>query len=203
MDHNRDDIRTLSEPKQAARYIFALLIIAIVSALSLLLAVGAWNRKLYIVATMLIIQMIILIIVLTIHFGDDFIKSVTKVSFSEKGIVCTLLGSTIKSFPWESIKYILVVRNMHGKILGPIIQERFREYCVFSTEELKEDYIAKDILNENAKTEIAVIPLNEKLMKRLQSQYDSFYRHARVEVPVLIGENSQYRNTSKAIQMQK
>lgn len=102
MDHNRDDIRTLSDPKQAARYIFALLIIAIVSALSLLLAVGAWNRKLYIVATMLIIQMIILIIVLTIHFGDDFIKSVTKVSFSEKGIVCTLLGSTIKSFPWVS-----------------------------------------------------------------------------------------------------
>lgn len=185
MDHNRDNIRTLSDPKHAARYILVLLIITIVSVLSLLLAVGAWNRKLYIVAIMLIIQMITLIIVLTIHFVDDFYKSVTMVSSSEKGIVCTLLGSTIKSFPWESIKYISVVRYMHGKNLGPIIQERFREYCVFSTEELN---IAKDILNEYARTEFAVIPLNEKLLKRIQSQYESFYRHARVEVPALIAE---------------
>ena len=128
MDHNKDDIRTLSDPKHAARYILVSLIITIVSVLSLLLAVGAWNRKLYIVAIMLIIQMITLIIVLTIHFGDDFIKSVTMVSFSEKGIVCTLLGSTINSFPWDSIKYISVVRYMHGKILGPIIQERYSTY---------------------------------------------------------------------------
>lgn len=71
MDHNKDDIRTLSDPKHAARYILVLLIITIVSVLSLLLAVGAWNRKLYIVAIMLIIQMITLIIVLTIHFGED------------------------------------------------------------------------------------------------------------------------------------
>ena len=71
MDHNKDDIRTLSDPKHAARYILVLLIITIVSVLSLLLAVGAWNRKLYIVAIMLIIQMITLIIVLTLHFGED------------------------------------------------------------------------------------------------------------------------------------
>ncbi len=71
MDHNRDIIRTLSDPKQAARYIFVLLVIAIVSVISLLLAIGSWNRKLYIVAIMLIIQMITLIIVLTIHFGED------------------------------------------------------------------------------------------------------------------------------------
>lgn len=196
MDHNKDDIRTLSDPKHAAQYILVLLIITIVSVLSLLLAVGAWNRKLYIVAIMLIIQRITLIIVLTIHFADDSLKSVTMVSFSEKGIVCSLLGSTIKSFPWESIKYISVVRYMHGKILGPIIQERFREYCVFSTEELN---IAKDILNEYARTEFALIPLNEKLLKRIQSQYESFYRHARVEVPDLIAENLQNHNTSKTI----
>ena len=196
MDHNRDDIRTLSDPKQAARYFFVLLIIAIVSVLSLLLAIGSWNRNLYVVAIMLIIQMITLIIVLTIHFADVFLKSVTMVSFSEKGIVCSLLGSTIKSFPWESIKYILVVRYMHGKILGPIIQERFRVYCVFSTEELN---IAKDILNEYARTEFALIPLKEKLLKRIQSQYETFYRHARVEVPALIVENLQNHNTSKTI----
>lgn len=60
MDHNKDDIRTLSDPKHAAQYILVLLIITIVSVLSLLLAIGSWNRNLHVIAIMLIIQMITL-----------------------------------------------------------------------------------------------------------------------------------------------
>lgn len=189
MDHKRNVIRTLSDPKLAVRYIIVLSIIAIVSVLSMLLAVGAWIRNLYGVAFMLIIQMIALIILGKKQYSADLINSLTMVSFSEKGIDCSFLGSSIKTFPWKSIRYISAVKNMYGTVLGPVIQEQFREYCVFSTEELEDDTI-EIILCASEKNGVAVIPHDKELLKRLQSQYESFYCHARIEVPDLVAENS-------------
>lgn len=186
VNQDRNEIRTYSDPALAARCILVLFLISIASVMLSFLAVGAWKSRLYGFTIILIIQIVALIIISTIHMAANLTNSLTMVSFTENGIVCTLLGDKMKAFSWESIQHISEVKNMYGMTLGPHIKEQFREYCVFSTRELGINDVTKIIMSASGKNGVAVIPLNEKLLKRIRSQYEAFYRHAKVEVPLLI-----------------
>ena len=134
-----------------------------------------------------------------IYMAPGLTNSLTVVSFTKDGISCSLLGEPLKEFSWESIQQISIVKSMCGISIGPHIRERYREYCVFSTRQLMEEEKSFTFLNASGQNSVAVIPYNEKLLKRIRSQYGVLYHHALIDAPVLIDSKSENHDSATTI----
>lgn len=183
MNQNDEEIRTHSDPKIATRCIIILALVTIVEVLFLFLAFSAWGNRSYGFAIALDIQAIISMVLIAIYMAANLSNSLVTVSFTEDGITCSLLGEQIKAFPWESIQYVTHTKSLCGATFGPHLGEEYREYCVFSTNELREEEKKKTLLNAVGQNGVAVIPYNPKLMRSIINQYGAFFRHACIQLP--------------------